>query len=102
VLLLASGGYTHNLWALGRDDSEPPDWCQGFVNWTDQQLLQRQDGSLVDWEAQAPYAKQHHPTPEHFLPLFVVLGAATPGRAPTKLHDNWRFGSLSMACWRFD
>jgi 4,5-DOPA dioxygenase extradiol len=102
VLILASGSYTHNLWALDHDHAPTPDWCQNFANWADSQLLSCQYDELVDWESQAPHAKQNHPSPEHFLPLFVALGTATPGQVPVKLYDNWRYGSLSMACWRFD
>ena len=58
-------------------------------------------GSLV--VVRTPPAAAHpvaraHPTDEHFLPLFVALGAggAGPGRA---LHRSFAHGSLSMAAY---
>lgn len=102
VLILASGSYTHNLWQLGAEGSAPPAWATSFASWVDDRLQQREDQQLDGWMQSAPHARTNHPSDEHFLPLFVALGAASDGKAPVKIHDDWRFGSLSMACWRFD
>jgi len=102
VLIIASGSYTHNLWAMEQDGNPPQAWALAFAAWVDQRLTQRADFELDDWEMDAPHARQNHPSIEHFLPLFVALGAASDGVTPVKIHDDWRFGSLSMACWRFD
>ncbi|RXZ45409.1 dioxygenase [Crenobacter cavernae] len=102
VLIVGSGGYIHNLWAMESDGAPPAEWADAFSRWADARLHAREDEALADWQQSAPHAKQNHPTPEHFLPLFVALGAASPGATPVKLYDNWRYGSLSMACWRFD
>ncbi|BEV70587.1 class III extradiol ring-cleavage dioxygenase [Paludibacterium sp. THUN1379] len=102
VLIMASGSYTHNLWMMQPDGSAPPAWALEFADWVDQRLLQRQDDMLDAWATQAPHALQAHPSDEHFLPLFIALGAASDGIAPRRVHDDWRFGGLSMAIWRFD
>lgn len=102
VLILASGSYTHNLWYLMADGSPPPAWAVEFAAWTDARLLARDDAGLDRWLSRAPHARDAHPSDEHLLPLFVALGAASDGCVPTRLHDDWRYGSLSMACWRFD
>lgn len=102
ILLLASGSYTHNLWQMQPDGSAPPAWAVAFAAWVDSQLLQRQDMVLDQWQVRAPHATVAHPSDEHFLPLFVALGAASDGVTPIRVHDDWRFGGLSMACWRFD
>jgi 4,5-DOPA dioxygenase extradiol len=57
---------------------------------------------ILRWKQLAPLARENHPTDEHFNPLLVVMGAASDAATPVKLHDDWRMGSLSMACWRFD
>jgi 4,5-DOPA dioxygenase extradiol len=102
VLILASGSYTHNLWHLAAEGSQTPQWAIEFAAWVDAQLLKRADDTLDAWRTRAPHAQVSHPSDEHFLPLFVALGAATDGETPQRLHDDWRYGSLSMACWRFD
>jgi len=103
VMIIGSGSYTHNLWQLSREGSAPPQWAAVFASWMDQALLdgQRQQ-DIIDWKQQAPHARENHPSDEHFNPLLVTLGAASDGITPVKLHDDWRMGSLSMACWRFD
>ena len=102
VLIIASGSYTHNLWQLAAEGSTTPSWARSFSSWIDARLSAREDSVLDDWIRDAPAARTNHPSDEHFLPLFVALGAASDGVAPIKLHDDWRYGSLSMACWRFD
>jgi 4,5-DOPA dioxygenase extradiol len=102
VLILASGGYTHNLWEMQPDGSPPAPWATAFSSWVGDRLEARQDQQLDHWLQDAPHARTNHPSVEHFLPLFVALGAASDGVAAVKIHDDWRYGSLSMACWRFD
>lgn len=102
VLIIGSGSYTHNLWALQPEGSAVPQWAQQFALWVDQALAEHRLADLLDWKNQAPLARNNHPSDEHFNPLFAMLGAASDGIAPQRLHDDWRYGSLSMACWRFD
>ena len=84
-LVLGSGGATHNLalyaHARGRDDdSAPPEWVEAFNEWTAGAVAARRFDDLFRYSERAPYAAQNHPTPEHYLPLFVTLGAS---------HDAW-------------
>lgn len=108
VLILATGSMTHNLRELdrnvhgdGRGGSSFP-WAQNFADWMEQKLEQRDDAALLDYRAQAPEARRNHPTDEHLLPLYVALGAATPGQPAKPLHRSMQFGSLSMDSYRFD
>jgi 4,5-DOPA dioxygenase extradiol len=61
-------------------------------------LSEDRTADLLDYRRLAPQAQTAHPTEEHFLPLFVALGAAAgePGRA---LHRSFAHGSLSMAAF---
>ncbi|UTH72556.1 class III extradiol ring-cleavage dioxygenase [Chromobacterium sp. IIBBL 290-4] len=102
VLILGSGSYTHNLWNLSPEGSAPQPWATAFAGWMDQALLERRHGDIVNWLQLAPHARDNHPSDEHFNPLLAALGAADENAVPVKLHDDWRAGSLSMACWRFD
>ena len=49
----------------------------------------------------APYAAQNHPTPEHFLPLFVTLGAAYDEEPGVRIHASYDRGLLSLDAYAF-
>ena len=36
------------------------------------------------------------PTPEHFDPVFVVLGSARSGERPSTIYEGFRYGTLSL------
>ena len=42
-----------------------------------------------------------HPTEEHFLPLFVALGAAKEDAAPERIYDAIDSGVLAMDAYIF-
>lgn len=77
VMILGSGGVSHNLreWR-SVPPGAPPAWMTGFVTWVRQALESGNHAPLIDYVKQAPHAARNHPTTEHFLPLFVALGAA--------------------------
>ena len=52
--------------------------------------------SLLNYRTQAPHAVQAHPTDEHFLPLFMALGAAHSQELIEVLEKEVRYGMLSM------
>ncbi|MGB3292764.1 MAG: class III extradiol ring-cleavage dioxygenase [Phormidesmis sp.] len=100
VLILASGSATHNLSAFGGRsvNSPPPDWVQDFEQWL-VAAVEQGDIAKLSAYAQAPYAQENHPTPEHLLPLFVAIGAGnTSGRL---LHRSYTYGIFSMAAFSF-
>ena len=100
VLILGSGGATHNLRELfrptpGQDESYVKDftkWLQGVVKRNDRK-------SLEDYRSLAPSAARAHPTEEHFLPLLVAAGAA--GGPGQRIHTGMTGTSLSMDAYQF-
>lgn len=96
VLILASGAATHNLRDFfGRKlDAEPLPYAHEFADWLQAAVVKGDTKALLDYTHQAPHAMQNHPTPEHFLPLFVPLGTGGTGRV---IHDAYTYGVLSMA-----
>lgn len=106
VLIIGSGHMTHNLrdaFAGMRAASEPvvAAYAREFRDWVDACLLEGRTEDLLHWETRAPHARRAHPTPEHFLPLFVALGAA--GSSPARsLCAGYEFGVLAMDAYRFD
>jgi len=101
VLILASGGAVHNLGALLWHGGNTPHWAERFDDWLASALAEGRKAELLDWKKRAPDARMAQPTDEHFLPLFVALGAAGEGARGTRIHDGFTLGSLSMAAFRF-
>ena len=104
VLILASGSATHNLRELqrGPDPAPPPAWAAGFADWLGRAIEAGDRDALVDYRARAPNAARAHPRDEHFLPLFVALGAGSDGRPGRALHRSWTLGGLAMDAYAFD
>ncbi|WP_054285715.1 DODA-type extradiol aromatic ring-opening family dioxygenase [Gulbenkiania mobilis] len=102
VLVLASGSLTHNLYALTADGSPTAAWAHDFSSWVAARLEAGDREALRAWQDQAPFARQNHPSAEHFNPLLVACGAARKPLKAHRLHEDWRFGVLSMAAWQLD
>jgi 4,5-DOPA dioxygenase extradiol len=102
ILILASGAATHNLRDFfGRPlESAPLPYAEKFAEWLKDAVVNGHTVELLDYLNRAPEALRNHPTPEHFLPLFVALGAG--GNKGELLHDSFTYGALSMAAfsWR--
>ena len=106
TLVLGSGGATHNLalyaHARGRDDdSTPPEWVEAFNEWTAGAVAARRFDDLFRYSELAPYAAQNHPTAEHYLPLFVTLGAAHDDERGLRIHSSYDRGLLSLDAYAF-
>lgn len=101
VLIIGSGGFTHDLRGFRgqAEDASEAAYAQAFADWVDQALMEGRTQELLDYRRLAPEAERNHPTPEHFLPLFVALGA---GGAPARrLHRSTTFGILRMDAFAF-
>lgn len=105
VLIVGSGTATHNLQAFRRHRLElatpPLPWAAAFADWLEERVAANDREALLDWD-RAPEAPTNHPTPEHFLPFFVVLGAASPDRPGHALHRSWTYGVLAMDSYAWD
>ena len=95
--LIGSGAATHNLGDRKPAEADPDDWAQDFHEWA-RDMAERGDlNALANWRWQAPHATYAHPTPEHFLPFLMAVGALE-GQPMTALHESFMFGNLSMLC----
>ncbi len=101
VLVLASGSLTHNLraldWAAGDADAADPR-AAAFADWVEAAVARDDRTALLAYRALAPFARFHHPTEEHLLPLFAALGAGGRGR---RVHTSATFGTLMMDAYEF-
>ena len=106
VLILGSGGATHNLGEFGRHDydSEPVAWARAFDDWLREAIEAGRTEDLLAWEERAPDPRRNHPTHEHFLPLMAALGAAVGSGTPRvrRLHAGFTYGVLSMTALAWD
>jgi 4,5-DOPA dioxygenase extradiol len=100
VLILGSGGATHNLRELG-PSALPPAWARDFSDWLNEKIGNGDTDALIHYRTLAPQAARNHPTEEHFLPLLVAAGAATTGRG-RRVHTSTTYGSLMMDNYVFD
>lgn len=104
VLIMGSGGATHNLRELStqRGNPVPQPWVSEFNEWLAEAILAGRRDDLVGYRGKAPHAVRNHPTDEHLIPLFVALGAGTSGASAERLHTSISSGVISMDAYRFD
>ena len=64
--------------------------------WFAGRLASMNVASLASYRTTAPHAERAVPSPEHFDPIFVVLGSARSGERATTVYEGFRYGTLSM------
>lgn len=102
VLILGSGSLTHDLRSVAwRGANEEPGWVKSFGDWVNAALAEGRMQDLLDYRRLAPDAARNHPTEEHFLPLFVALGAAGADARMQRLHRSVTFSVLRMDAFEF-
>jgi len=102
ILICANGTLTHNLGELiNRSSFSTEKWAENFDQWTKENLINHNIDALLNWEIEAPEAKQNHPTPEHFRPLLIALGAADPNDKITFPIEGFDFGNFSKRSVQF-
>ena len=103
VLILGSGGLTHNLGDIVGDapDGHALPYVGKFRDWFAEAMQRHDLAALFDWRHQAPHAARAHPTAEHLLPLFVALGAAGEGAAVQTAFSDCQLGALALDAFVF-
>ncbi|MEI7860734.1 MAG: class III extradiol ring-cleavage dioxygenase [Acidimicrobiales bacterium] len=96
VLIVGSGFMTHGLPYLDQRafvDNVVPTWSSEFDHWAAEALAIGDLDALCDYRARAPGLPYAHPTVEHFVPLFVTLGAArAPDVTVATTVEGYQFG----------
>ncbi|MEO8101610.1 MAG: class III extradiol ring-cleavage dioxygenase [Betaproteobacteria bacterium] len=104
VLIVGSGHLTHNLrdWMNSRGQSAHAPYAQAFQSWVFDHLAAHDLDALTRYRQEAPDAVRAHPTEEHFMPLFVALGAAGEAAEPVRMFDGFEGSALAMDAYRFN
>jgi 4,5-DOPA dioxygenase extradiol len=96
VLVIGSGFMTHGLPYLTREmvvDNIAPGWSRDFDSWAAEKIAAGDVHGLASYESAAPGVRYAHPTVDHYVPLFVTLGAATdPERPAQTVLDGFKMG----------
>jgi 4,5-DOPA dioxygenase extradiol len=103
VLIAGSGDIVHNLhaYAWGRHPVEPYDWAVRFESRVRDLVEAREHAPLIDYASLGKDALLSVPTPEHYLPLLYVLGAAHADDAISFPVEGMDGGSVSMLAVQF-
>jgi 4,5-DOPA dioxygenase extradiol len=105
VLILGSGHLTHNLREMRsvRDTSVGPaePYVREFQAWVRECIEARDLDRLQGYRRLSRGGVRAHPTEEHFLPLFVALGAAAPDYRAERLLDHVEGGVMAMDAYLF-
>jgi 4,5-DOPA dioxygenase extradiol len=94
VLIMGSGFLTHGRSSVSPDmrGSLVPGWSADFDLWASDALARGDVETLANFRA-APGMPYAHPTADHFLPLFVTLGASSdPSKPASTVIDGYWMG----------
>lgn len=100
VLVIGSGGATHNLGEIGPGETLPK-WAAEFDTWLDERAHAGDAKALMEYRKVAPNAVRNHPSEDHYLPILVALGAAGENAKAKTLHESAAYGSLSLRAFEF-
>ncbi len=96
VLVIGSGYLTHGVRFLTRENfvrNTVPSWSADFDAWAADALARGDVDTLASYDSLAPAVSFAHPTVEHYIPMFVTLGAAADAEAPIRTTiEGYRFG----------
>lgn len=96
VLVIGSGFMTHGLPFMTREmvvDGAVPSWSADFDAWAADALSRGDVETLTRYQSLAPGLPYAHPTVDHYIPLFITLGAAQrPDQAVTTTIEGYMAG----------
>ncbi|MBB4932633.1 4,5-DOPA dioxygenase extradiol [Lipingzhangella halophila] len=105
VLVIGSGFMTHGLPFLTREmvvDNAVPSWSADFDAWAAEALSHGDVPTLTDYRDQAPGLSYAHPTTDHYVPIFITLGAAQNAEQPVRTVIDGYWMGLSKRSFQLD
>jgi 4,5-DOPA dioxygenase extradiol len=84
ILVIGSGFMTHGLPFVtpAMLNGAVPAWSRDFDAWAADALARGDVDALAGYRSKAPGMPYAHPTADHYIPLFITLGAATDPTRP--------------------
>jgi 4,5-DOPA dioxygenase extradiol len=104
VLVIGSGFMTHGLRFITREmlTGAVPAWSSDFDAWAADALARGDVDTLAGFRQKAPGMPYSHPTVEHYIPMFITLGAATHPEQPVKTTVSGYMMGLSKRSFQLD
>lgn len=97
VLIIGSGNIVHNLSMIDWNQSAAPfPWAREFDEMTKAATERRDRNALLNDFYRTQVGRMSAPTPEHFFPLFYVMGAADEKDQLQFAHEGIDHGSIDM------
>lgn len=98
VLIIGSGNLVHNLGMVDWGNTGKKfDWATEFDTKFTEWMNKGDHASILKYQQiLGTTARMAHPTNDHLLPLFYILGLKQPGDELKYFNDKFDYGSISM------
>lgn len=96
ILIMGSGNIVHNLRAIDWTWDHVYDWAVEFDKKISELITKRDFQTLFDFRSWWELSRQAHPTFDHLLPIFPLLGASNQEDMVSFFTPEISMGSLSM------
>lgn len=93
ALIIGSGNMTHNLYDSAMGDVAAP--IKEYAKVFRDEIVKKIEKGDVDLLQKTLYVKENHPTLEHFLPIFIAMGALK-NRVGKAILDVYMYANQSM------
>lgn len=102
ILIVASGNIVHNLSAIDWEGDSKYPWALEFDTRVAEDIITRNYSDILNFEKWGSVAKLAHPSYDHLLPLFPLLGTVSTDDVVEFFTPEITRGSLSMRSivWR--
>jgi len=101
VLIIGSGGTSHNLGRIRFGAATPESWTVQFEEWLERAATAWDVNALFSYQTLAPHAALAVPRAEHFVPFLLAMGSCDDSQRAELLHRSYQMGTLSLCCWKF-
>lgn len=100
ILIIGSGVTVHNLRAVKWNEDKTDPWATEFDDWLLEKMGSGDVQSLFRYRSEAPHAELAVPRADHFVPLFIAMGAGEVSQAKV-IYRDYEMGNLSYMCLQF-